>query len=141
MDKNNNPNMQHITMHKPKKPWYKRFWVWFGILVLLGIISSALAPKSTPATTNSDTPTPAASTETPAAKWDVQAAYDKITIGMTKAQVEEATGKPSDSCTESDMGQLGKSESCSYGNAFIDKSSIFVTYSNGEMSTKTKSTY
>jgi hypothetical protein len=60
---------------------------------------------------------------------------------MTKTQVEVATGKTSDNCTESDMGQYGKSESCGYGNAFIDKASIIVIYSNGEVSSKTKSTY
>lgn len=33
---------------KLKKPWYKRVWVWIGIVVLLMIISSALAPKEEP---------------------------------------------------------------------------------------------
>lgn len=38
MDKNN----------KPKKAWYKRFWVWVGIIVLVGIVANALSPKETP---------------------------------------------------------------------------------------------
>lgn len=37
MDRNNNS----------KKPWYKRFWAWLGIIVLIGIIGSAMAPKET----------------------------------------------------------------------------------------------
>lgn len=37
MDKNNN-----------SKPWYKRFWAWFGIIVLLGIVISVASPKETP---------------------------------------------------------------------------------------------
>jgi hypothetical protein len=31
-----------------KKPWYKRVWVWIGIVVLLVIVASALSPKETP---------------------------------------------------------------------------------------------
>lgn len=38
MDKNN----------KSKKPWFKRFWVWVGIIILVGIIASALSPKEMP---------------------------------------------------------------------------------------------
>jgi len=133
MDRNN----------KPKKAWYKRVWVWIGIIVVIGIIASAAGgSKDTPASTNnSPTTTSEAPQETKPAKWDIEAAYAKLSTGMTKAQVEEATGKTSDNCTESDMGTLGKSESCSYGNAFIDKGSILVIYSNGELSTKSKSTY
>ncbi len=33
---------------KPKKAWYKRVWVWIGIIVVIGIISSAAAPKDNP---------------------------------------------------------------------------------------------
>lgn len=31
-----------------KKPWYKRFWVWLGLIVLFGIIVSAASPKEAP---------------------------------------------------------------------------------------------
>jgi TM2 domain-containing membrane protein YozV len=89
-----------------------------------------------PAATEEEKPTE----ETPA-KWDVEAAYAKIENGMTKAQVEEATGKASDSCTESEIEGLGKSETCSYGNAFVDKATIMVVYSQDVVSSKTKSTY
>lgn len=31
-----------------KKPWYKRVWVWIGIIVLVGIVANAVSPKETP---------------------------------------------------------------------------------------------
>ncbi|AHB42298.1 hypothetical protein RAAC3_TM7C00001G0441 [Candidatus Saccharibacteria bacterium RAAC3_TM7_1] len=136
MDKNN----------KPKKAWYKRVWVWIGIIVLIGIIAGAAGGSEDSTTNTKEESAPTTQSDAPAeteepAKFDLEAAYAKLETGMTKAQVEEATGKESDNCTESDMGELGKSESCSYGNPFIDKGSIMVIYSNGELSSKTKSTY
>jgi hypothetical protein len=138
MDKNN----------KSKKVWYKRVWVWVAIVVVIGLAGSAAGGNSgtSPATTAPSTNTGATTPATPKeeaklAKWDYEAAYAKITNGMTKAQVEEATGKGSESCTESEIAHIGKTETCTYGNAFIDKASIFVVYSNGEVSSKTKSTY
>lgn len=32
---------------KPKKPWYKRFWAWVGIIVLISFVSSALTQRDT----------------------------------------------------------------------------------------------
>lgn len=137
-------------MGQNKKAWYKRVWVWILVVFALGIIGvAASGGGNTPTTTTTDTQTGTEATTKPSEakeepkpeKWDMVAAYDKITNGMTKAQVEEVTGKKSDSCTESDMGELGKHETCNYGNAFIDKAQIIVTYSNGEVSTKTKTTY
>lgn len=137
-------------MTQNKKPWYKRVWVWVGIIVLVGVIGAAANGGSkTPATTTTDTATNTTVTtgssdkkeDLKPGKWDVEAAYAKVSNGMTKAQVEDATGKKSDNCTESDMGEYEKSEVCTYGNAFTDKANIIVTFSNGEASTKTKSTY
>lgn len=134
---------RNINNHK--KAWYKRVWVWIGIIVVLAIIGTASngSEKTPTATTNTTTATSVSDKkqEPKPAKWDVEAAYAKVNNGMTKAQVEEATAKKSDNCTESDMGEYGKSEVCTYGNAFTDKAQIIVTYSNGEASTKTKSTY
>ena len=96
-------------------------------------LNDTTAPASTKTTEQSKT-------DEPAAKWDIQAAYDKIETGMTKAQVEEATGKKSDNCTESTNDYTGKSESCTYGNAFTDKGTIIVMYMQDAVSSKTKST-
>ena len=122
------------------------------VLIALGGVGSALKGPSTwttmPATDTQTNTLPAEDTTKPAddtpkqdAKWDVEAAYAKIENGMTKAQVEEATGKKSENCTESQIAGYGKSESCSYGNVFIDKASIMVIYTQDKVSSKTKSTY
>ncbi len=113
------------------------------VLMALGGVGSALRGPST-WTTTTDTQSetqPANDTPKQDAKWDVEAAYAKIENGMTKAQVEDATGKKSENCTESQIAGYGKSESCSYGNAFTDKASIMVIYTQDKVSSKTKSTY
>lgn len=48
-------------MSREKKPWYKRFWAWVGIIVLIGIVGSALSPKDTPKLAN-DASSPKSST-------------------------------------------------------------------------------
>lgn len=128
-------------MAQNKKPWYKRVWVWVGVITLVVIIGAAASGGGNTNTTTNDSAVDANASESKPSKWDVEAAYAKISNGMTKAQVEEATGQKSDNCTESDLGELGTSETCNYGNAFTDKAIIIVTFSNGEVSTKTKSTY
>lgn len=135
--------------NKQKKPWYKRIWVWILIILAALVAIGALAGGGTetpaPAAQEPAQSTPAAEEkkpeEKPAEKWDLEAAYQAIQNGMTKQQVEEATGKKSEDCTESDMGEYGKNEICSYGNPFIEEGTITVTYDNGKVSTKTKSTY
>lgn len=72
-----------------------------------------------------------------ATSWDVDAAYSKIQTGMTKAEVEQAVGKPSTSCSSSDS-SFGSSESCSYGNVITDGHSISVTYDDGKVGWKSK---
>lgn len=54
MDKNN----------KPKKAWYKRVWVWLGIIVLVGIIANGLAPKDTPKLADDSSSNASSTTET-----------------------------------------------------------------------------
>lgn len=131
------------TQPKMKKPWYKRIWVWVGVIIIFAIIGSMNMPKQQPSaavsapTSTSLQPT----TPQPAAKWDYEAVYNNIQTGMTKTQVEEMTAKKSENCTESEIAQLGKSELCSYGNAFTDKAVITITYRNDVVDSKTKSTY
>jgi hypothetical protein len=126
-----------------KKPWFKKWWVWaIIIVVLIGIggagTNTQQKAAETPANTTTQEPK---AEEKPAAKWDMEAAYAKINNGMTKAQVAQAIGKEPESCTESQSEYIGKSELCTYGNAFIDKGAIIVTYMQDKVSSKTKSTY
>ena len=140
----NKGNMHHVTVHKEKKAWYKKWWVWvIIIIVLIGIggAGSTSQQKAAETPTNAPTTQEPKPEEKPAAKWDMEAAYAKVNNGMTKAQVEAAIGKKAESCTESQSEYLGKTELCTYGNAFIDKGAIIVTYSQDKVNSKTKSTY
>jgi len=65
------------------------------------------------------------------------ALYDKISNGMTKAEVEAATGHESGSCVVSEVEGLPKSETCNYGDVVKD-GIIGVTYSDGKVTAKTK---
>lgn len=133
--------MHHVTVHKQKKPWYARFWVWVGIIILALIIGGALSGGGNKQDSTSQPANNQSQKTEPAATWDMEAAYAKVSNGMTKAEVEAATGKKSDSCYESQTEYLGKTELCSYGSAFIDKGTITVTYSQDKVSSKSKSTY
>lgn len=65
------------------------------------------------------------------------AIYDKISNGMTKTEVEAATGHESGSCVVSEAEGLPKSETCNYGDIVKD-GIIGVTYSDGKVTAKTK---
>lgn len=125
------------NINKPKKAWYKRVWVWIIVVIVLLAIAGASSSKQQ-ASTSSNAP---ATQAQQAPKWNLEDAYAKVQDGMTKGQVEAATGKTSDNCTESQDAYFGKTEICSYGNAFTDKGTITVTYHQDAVSSKTKTTY
>lgn len=105
------------------------FWSSAGAFLFWHSLTSTTytAPISTYA------PTPVVSS------WDYAAAYDKVQTGMTKAQVEAAIGKSSTDCSQADvMGQVA--ESCTYG-SYQDNGLIVVQYSNGLVSSKSKSSF
>lgn len=136
-----------MTEQQKQPNWFVRHKILTVILVIfaLAVIGNLAGGGKEPDTNKTQSPT--TSTEQPKqdepapTKWDLEAAYAKITNGMTKAQVEEATGKKSESCTESQSEYIGKTEFCTYGNAFTDKGTITVTYSQDVVSSKTKSNY
>ena len=69
--------------------------------------------------------------------WDVNAAYEKVKTGMTKAEVEQATGKKSESCTSSES-SYGKYENCTYGNMLTDNGYLTISYTDDKVSDKLK---
>lgn len=40
-DRTNQQNMHHVTIHKARKAWYKRFWFWAIVVLLLICIGAA----------------------------------------------------------------------------------------------------
>lgn len=133
---------------KQSKPWYTKWWVWAIIIIALIAIGGAAGseddstqPSSNTNTSESSDTSAPAQEEEPAKEWNLNEAYGKIKTGMTKAQVEKATGKDSESCSESEDPTFGKTEICNYGNAFIDKGGITVTYRQGEVASKSKHSY
>lgn len=110
-----------------------------GLIILIIIISAAGGgDKKKDSSSNSSTSTPKTE-ETK--KFNIDDIYAKINTGMTEAQVKDIITKDPINCTESEIQGLGTSKLCSYGNVFIDSGSIMVTYSNGKVSSKTKSQY
>ena len=127
--------------HADLRNWFVQHKILTGILavILLAIIASALGGNKTNTNMSSNTNTAPAKEE--AKKFNVDDIYSKITTGMTEAEVKEIVTVDPINCTESEMQGLGTSKVCTYGNVFIDKGAIVVTYSNGKVFTKSKSQY
>jgi hypothetical protein len=70
--------------------------------------------------------------------WDPANYYNRVKTGHTKAQVEKITGKQSEDCTTSDTPGVGEMEACSYGDILTDKGILMITYLNGKVYDKTK---
>lgn len=109
------------------------------VFVALVVIGAAAGGGSTP-TTESTSPSasPAATGASPqqSAAFDLAAFYAAVQNGQTKDQVVQAAGgKEPDSCTESEIQGLGKSELCSW--TTFD-GGVTVTFSDGAVTSKTK---
>lgn len=128
--------------------WFKKHKVLtvVGVLVLLAIIvgssggdktstSTATQPaQSVPAATADQAATQPAKPE--ATKVSLQEFYDKITNGMSKAEVLAISGgREADNCSESQGEYIGKMEFCSYG-GFSESGMVSVTYSDAKVSNK-----
>lgn len=129
---------------KEKKPWYKKVWVWVVIIiVIVGIGGGAGSQSDTDDKTANTADSSNEKLDTPKEekKTDLATAYGKVKNGMTKAQVKKTLGMDAESCTESEDPTFGKTELCTYGNVFIDKMAVTVTYQQDVVSSKSKSTY
>jgi len=111
-----------------------------GLIILIIIISAAGGGDKKDSSSSSSSSTSTPKTEE-TKKFNIDDIYAKINTGMTEAQVKDIITKDPINCTESEIQGLGTSKLCSYGNVFIDAGSIMVTYSNGKVSSKTKSQY
>lgn len=118
-----------------------------AILWIVGIASAAATSnnKTTIVTTPTNNGTSTTQTKTQETsstpKTSLSEFYDKIQNGQTKAQVESlADGRKPLNCTENQDPYLGKTEFCTYG-SFSDKGTVTVTYTNDQVSSKTKSQY
>ncbi len=114
--------------------YFVRHKVITGILVLivLGIIGSALGEDTTK--TSTSTPTNNAAVEKSASKV-TKANCDSVRSGMTREQVINLLGEPS-STSESEIAGFGKSEFLHFQEGFSTKA-CSITLSNGKVMSKT----
>lgn len=68
--------------------------------------------------------------------WDYEAAYNKVTEGMTKADAEAAIVEKADHCSMSEISSV-KTEYCTYGALGADHY-MAVTYTDGKVTSKSK---
>ncbi len=123
-----------------QRNWFMRHPILTGLLLLIviGIIGAASGGSNDQeGTANNGSQAPQEQTN----KFDIDDIYSKIENGMTEAEVKEIITQDPLNCTESETEGIGTSKLCTYGNVFLDKGAIVVTYLNGEVSSKTKSQY
>lgn len=103
---------------------------------LLGVFWSSLFSTSyvtVPSSQTISTPT------TPSRSlFDPSVFYEQIHEGQTKAEVESIVKKKSDDCTTSATPGVGTMELCSYGDVLTDKGILSITYLDGKVYSKTK---
>lgn len=126
-----------------QRGWFRRHPILTAILVIvvIGIIGSASGGSKNNQASTSNGNSQASQQQEQAKKFNVDDIYAKIENGMTEDQVKEIITKDPINCTESEMQGVGTSKVCTYGNVFLDKGAIVVTYLNGKVNTKTKSQY
>lgn len=121
--------------------WFKKhkiISVILGLIVLGVVVSAAGGGKST--NTGSGDNKQATTTQKPAEKpkLDIAAFYSKVQNGMTKDQVLELAEKNPGNCTESEIQGYGKTEACNWYGNFGDNAFASVIFTNGTVSSKSK---
>lgn len=107
------------------------------IFIVLAVIGSASQTKEGVNNANPTTGNQApAEPEQP--KFDIATFYPKVETGMTKAQVTELAGKPSDGCTESETAGFGKYEICNWNGSFTSGQFATVSFKDGLVESKSK---
>jgi len=116
----------------------------FVVLIIIIAVAAGSGSKSSNSGTqksNSAAPTTTSTPPTTSKKFNIDDIYAKIETGMTEDEVKAIVTKDPINCTESEMQGYGTSKYCTYGNVFLDAGSIMVSYTNGKVSSKTKSQY
>lgn len=108
-----------------------------GLISGAAFLSSLSQQTSTGSNSSSSSSSISEGADAATGAWDVNTAYEKVQTGMTKAQIEDATGKKSESCASSES-QYGKYETCYYGGSFDDNGTITVSYTDDKVSSKSK---
>jgi hypothetical protein len=131
--------MADATATVPKKPIYKKWWFWLGILFVLFLVSR-VGKDGTAETagTTSATSAPAATDAKPKAEENdpeiTLAEFDKIKEGMTPSQVAKIVGGTGKTQSSGGSGEYAFESRQYDGDAFA--SNAIVTYMNGKVSTK-----
>lgn len=91
-NQNMNLPQQPLTV-KPKKPWYKKWWIWVIIGVVVFGVIGAVTPKKTTTSENVQSTT--------AAENEKQGSQNQtISTAVTEASTEKTTAKPTEAATE-----------------------------------------
>lgn len=107
-------------------------------VAMLNAASEAIDDALSPTETSPSTQSSESEETTEKAAFDGQAAYDKISNGLTKQEVRDIAGIDPDTCTETEIAGVGKMETCSYGNALKDKVVLSITFTDGTVTNKLK---
>lgn len=99
-------------------------------------IDEALQPTQTDSSSEESSDSEQASSD-----FDGNAMFNEVQNGMTKEQVREVAGVDPSNCIESQDETFGTIENCTYGNMFTDNVTVSVTYSQGEVSNKSRFTH
>lgn len=124
--------------------WIKKHKVLTGIIavvVLLVVVGAAGGSSSKNSSSSSPSTSVASSASaSPSAsnKLDLTAFYGQVQNGMTKDQVVGLAQKDPGNCTESETQGLGKYEVCTWYGNLGESSFVTVQFTNGTVSTKTK---
>jgi hypothetical protein len=137
-------------MEKAKQNWFKRhkkLTIMGGIILLFIIIGAVSGGGKPQGTTPAASQSPAQQKDTSqnqdaskngsTQKISLGEFYDQVQNDMTKEQVTKLAQRDGQNCTEVQDQYLGKIESCNYG-GFSDGGIVSVTFTNGKVSTKTK---
>jgi hypothetical protein len=124
--------METTTATSSKKPIYKKWWFWVLAIILIGIIGSA-GSKSGKGSGNSGS----SSSSTEASDGLTMAAFNRITDGMRKSEVDKLAGSSGEIQVSAGSGS-NQMESYKYEGTDGSMSFALVSFTGGSESGKTQ---